>query len=61
VDAGGVAIHGGCGLSADVTVVKIEVERADVVIAAGASKPHASRGVRDGVMSLHNLSVVSSP
>jgi hypothetical protein len=60
VDAGGVAIDGGGGLCAEVAVAEVEVERADVVSAAGAGELHASLDAGDGVVSLHNFSVVSS-
>ena len=60
VDAGGVAIDGGGGLGAEVAVVEVEVEGADVVGAAGAGELHASLDARYGVVSLHSLSVVSS-
>jgi hypothetical protein len=60
VDAGGVAIDGGGGLGAEVAVAEVEVEGADVVGAAGAGELHASFDAGDGVMSLHNFSVVSS-
>ena len=59
VDAGGVAIDGGGGLGAEVAVAKVEVEGADVVGAAGAGELHASLDAGDGVVSLHNFSVVS--
>jgi len=55
VDGGGVAVNFGCGLGAEVAVVEIEVESADVVGAAGAGELHASLDARDGVVSLHNF------
>ena len=58
VDAGGVEIDGGGGLGAEVAAADVEVESADVVGAAGAGKLHASLDARDGVVSLHNSSVV---
>jgi hypothetical protein len=58
VDAGSVAVDGGGGLGAEVAVAQVEVERADVVGAAGAGELHASLDARYGVMSLHNSSVV---
>ena len=58
VDGGGVAIDGGGGLGAEVAVAEVEVEGADVVGAAGAGELHASFDAGDGVMSLHNSSVV---
>ena len=60
VDGGGVAIDGGGGLGAEVAVVEVEVEGADVVGAAGAGELHASLDAGDGVVSLHSFSVVSS-
>ena len=60
VDAGGVEIDGGRGLGAQVAVVEIEVESADVVGAAGAGELHASLDARYGVVSLHSSSVVFS-
>jgi hypothetical protein len=58
VNAGGVEIDGGRGLGAEVAVAGVEVESADVVGAAGAGKLHAALDASDGVVSLHNLSVV---
>jgi hypothetical protein len=58
VNAGGVAVDGGGGLSAKVAIAGIEIERADVVRAASAGKLHATLNPRDGVMPLHNSSVV---
>ena len=58
VDAGGVAIDGGGCLGAQVAVVEVEVESAYVVGAAGAGELHAALDASDGVVSLHNLSVV---
>ena len=58
VDAGGVAIDGGGGLGAEVAVAEAEVEGADVVGAAGAGELHAALDASDGVVSLHNSSVV---
>ena len=60
VDRRGVEIDGGGGLGAEVAVADVEVERADVVGASGAGELHASLDARDGVMSLHNSSVVLS-
>lgn len=54
MDAGGVAVDGGSGLGAKVAVARIEIERADVVRAAGAGKLHATLNPYDGVMPLHN-------
>ena len=58
VDAGGVAIDGGGGLGAEVAVAGVEVESADVVGAAGAGELHAALDASDGVVSLHNSSVI---
>jgi hypothetical protein len=58
VDGGGVLIDGGGGLCAEVAVTGVEVEGADVVGATGAGEPHASLDASDGVVSLHNFSVV---
>jgi hypothetical protein len=60
VDAGGVAIDGGRGLGTEVAVAGIEIEGADVVSAAGAGELHAALDASDGVVSLHNSSVVVS-
>ena len=54
MNAGGVAVDGGGGLSAKVAVAGIEIEGADVVRAASAGKLHAALNPRDGVMPLHN-------
>ena len=59
VDCGGVHVDGGGGLGAEVAVAGIEVERADVVGAAGAGKLHAAFDASDGVVPLHNFSVVA--
>ena len=58
VNCGGVLIDGGGGLGAEVAVAGIEVEGADVVGAAGAGEFHAALDASDGVVSLHNSSVV---
>jgi len=58
VDSGGVLIDGGGGLGAEIAVAGIEVESADVVGAARAGKLHAALDASDGVVSLHNSSVV---
>jgi hypothetical protein len=58
VGAGGVEIDGGGGLGAKVAVTEIEVECADLVGASGAGELHASLDAGDGVMSIHNSSVV---
>ncbi len=55
VNAGGVAIDGGCCLGAKVAVVEVEVESADVVGATGAGELHASLDAGDGVVSFHNF------
>jgi hypothetical protein len=55
VDGGGVAVDGGGGLGAEVAVVEVEVEGADVVGAAGAGELHASLDARYGVVSLHRF------
>jgi len=55
VDSSGVAVDGGGGLGAEVAVVEIEVEGADVVGAAGTGELHASFDAGDGVVSLHNF------
>jgi hypothetical protein len=60
VDGGGVEVDGGGGLGAEVAVVEVEVEGADVVGAAGAGELHASLDASDGVVSLHSSSVVFS-
>ena len=60
VDAGGVAVDFCCGLGAEVAVVEVEVESADVVGAAGAGELHASLDARYGVVSFHNYSLVFS-
>ncbi len=54
MNAGGMAIDGGGGLSAKVAVAGIEIEGADVVRAASAGKLHATLNPHDGVMPLHN-------
>jgi hypothetical protein len=54
MNTGGVAVDGGGGLSAQVAIAGIEIERADVVRAARAGKLHATLNPRDGVMPLHN-------
>ena len=54
VNAGGVAVDGGGGLSAKVAIAGIEIERADVVRATGAAKLHAALDPRNCVMPLHN-------
>jgi hypothetical protein len=58
VDAGGVHVDGCGGLGAEIAVAGVEVESADVVGAAGAGKLHASLDASDGVVPLHNFSVV---
>jgi hypothetical protein len=58
VDAGGVTVDGGGGLSAEVAVAKVEVEGADVVGTVGAGELHASLDARDGVKALHSSSLV---
>ena len=58
VDFGGVLVDGGGGLGAEVAVAGIEVEGADVVGAMGAGKLHAALDASDGVLALHNSSVV---
>ena len=58
VNCGGVPIDGGRGLGAEVAVAGVEVEGADVVGAAGAGELHAALDASDGVVSLHNSSVV---
>ena len=58
VDLGGVLVDGGSGLGAEVAIAGIEVESADVVGAAGAGKLHAAFDPSDGVVSLHNSSVI---
>jgi hypothetical protein len=59
VDGGGVHVDGGGGLGAEVAVAGVEIERADVMGAAGAGKLHAALDASDGVVSLHNFSVVA--
>jgi hypothetical protein len=56
-----VEIDGGGGLGAEVAVMEVEVESADVVGAAGAGELHASLYAGDGVVSLHSFSVVFWP
>jgi hypothetical protein len=51
----GVLVDGGCGLSAEVAVTRVEVESADVVGAVGAGKLHASLDACDGVETLHRV------
>ena len=58
VNAGGVAIDGSGGLGAEVAVAGVEIEGADVVSAAGAGELHPALDASDGVVSLHNSSVV---
>ena len=55
VDAGGVAVDSRCCLGAEVAVVEVEVESADVVGATGAGELHASLDACDGVVSFHNF------
>jgi hypothetical protein len=52
------AVDGGSGLGAEVAVADVEIERADVVGAAGAGELHAALDASDGVVSLHNSSVI---
>ena len=61
MDAGGVLIDRRRGLSAEVAVTGVEVERADVVGATGAGKLHSSLNAFHGVVSSHTLSVVPRP
>lgn len=58
VDCGGVPVDGGGGLSAEIAVACVEIESADVVGAAGASELHAALYASDGVVALHNSSVI---
>ena len=58
VDAGSVAVDGGCGLGAEVAVAEIEVESADVVGAVSTGELHAAFDAGDGVEAFHNSSVV---
>jgi hypothetical protein len=58
VDCGGVLIDGGGGLGAEVAVAGIEVEGTDVMGAPCAGELHAAFDASDGVVSLHNSSVV---
>jgi hypothetical protein len=58
VGAGGVEIDGRGGLGSEVAVTEVEVESADVVGAPGAGELHASLDASDGVISIHNPSVV---
>ena len=60
VNCGGVSIDGGRGLGAQVAVAGVEIESADVVGAAGAGELHSALDASDGVVSLHNSSVVVS-
>ena len=55
VDFGGVAVDSAGGLSAQVAVAGIEVERAHVMGAVGACELHASLDARDGVKAFHNF------
>jgi hypothetical protein len=58
VNIGGVLVDGGGRLGAEVAVAGIEIEGADVVGAMGAGKLHAALDASDGVLALHNSSVV---
>jgi hypothetical protein len=58
VNCGGVLIDRRGGLGAEVAVAGIEVEGADVMGAARAGELHAALDASDGVVSLHNSSVV---
>jgi len=58
VNGGGVLIDGRGCLSAEVAVAGIKIEGADVMGAARASELHAALDASDGVVSLHNSSVV---
>lgn len=58
VNCGGVLIDRGRGLGAEVAVAGIEIEGADVMGAPGAGELHAALDASDGVVSLHNSSVV---
>jgi hypothetical protein len=58
MDLSGVLIEGAGGLGAKVTVLEVEVERADAVRAADAGELHASLDPLGGVVS-HGLIVVS--
>jgi len=58
VDRGGVLIDGGGGLGAEVAVAGVEIESADVVGAAGAGELHAALDASNGVVPLHNSSVI---
>ena len=58
VDIGGVLVDGGGGLGAEVAIAGVEIEGADVVGAVGAGELHAALDASDGVVSLHNSSVV---
>ena len=55
VDAGGVLVNGGGGLSAQVAVAGVEVQSADVVGAVSAAELHAAFGAGDSVQALHRL------
>jgi len=55
MDAGGVAVDCRGGLGAEVAIVEVEVESADVVGATGAGELHASLDAGDGVVSFHNF------
>lgn len=58
VNAGSVAVDGGCGLSAEVSVAGVEVKGADVMGAAGAAELHASLDAAERVISFHRSSVI---
>ncbi len=55
VDVGGVLVDGGGGLSAEVAVTGVEIERADVVGAVSAGELHAALDASDGVEAFHNF------
>lgn len=58
VNGGGVLIDGGGSLGSEVAVAGVEVESADVMGAASAGELHPAFDASDGVVSLHNSSVV---
>ena len=55
MDFGGVLVDGSGGLSAEVAVTRVEVERGDVVSAVRASELHAAFDASDGVEAFHNF------
>jgi hypothetical protein len=54
----GMLVDGGGGLGTLVAVARIEIQRADMVGAVAASKPHAALDARDAIKALHGFSLV---